>query len=282
MSEEKEYKPYGLIYKITNLINGKSYIGQTIKEVKYRWREHVNEANTRARFPLHKAIKKYGPENFNIEIICYCPNQVELNYKEKENTDYFNAWIGKGGYTCKAGDGIGSVSEETKKKHSVASTGRKHSEESKKKASLSKLGDKNPNFGKPLTEETKRKMSLSSRGHKKSEETRKRIALAKIGDKNPNFGKIESTETRIKKSIAMSGRKNHQYGKIRDEQTLEKMSKAQVKKIYHVISPLGEPITLKEGVIKFCKERGLTPPSMYAVLNNKNSHHKGWRLNKNV
>ena len=60
-----------LIYKITNLVNGKSYIGKTSKTLDQRFTEHKIEAfRSRAeKRPLYSAIRKYGIENFKIELI---------------------------------------------------------------------------------------------------------------------------------------------------------------------------------------------------------------------
>lgn len=61
--------PY--IYKITNKINGKSYIGKTVRSIDERWHEHLREANqTRSQHrPLYKAFNKYGIDNFTCELI---------------------------------------------------------------------------------------------------------------------------------------------------------------------------------------------------------------------
>lgn len=67
-----------LIYKITNKINGKVYIGQTIRSLKKRFNEHCNNKKS----TISKAIQKYGKENFTIEEIDGANNQSELNYKE--------------------------------------------------------------------------------------------------------------------------------------------------------------------------------------------------------
>ena len=57
------------IYKITNLINNKIYIGQTVHPNK-RWREHQQRAKTHYdNYPIHLAINKYGAENFSFEIL---------------------------------------------------------------------------------------------------------------------------------------------------------------------------------------------------------------------
>ena len=60
-----------LIYKITNLVNGKAYIGKTSKTLDQRFAEHKTEAfRSRAeKRPLYSAMRKYGIENFKIELI---------------------------------------------------------------------------------------------------------------------------------------------------------------------------------------------------------------------
>ena len=73
------------IYKITNLINGKSYIGQSV-QIERRWKEHlIPSANSL----IAQSIKKYGKENFNFEILEEC-QQKELNQKERYWIQYFN------------------------------------------------------------------------------------------------------------------------------------------------------------------------------------------------
>lgn len=65
----------GFIYKITNKINGKVYIGQTIQSVKDRWHRHCGKKSIRsAEMSMHikRAILKYGKENFIIETIETC------------------------------------------------------------------------------------------------------------------------------------------------------------------------------------------------------------------
>lgn len=66
------------IYKITNKINGKIYIGQS-KNVERRWREHLRSKDNT---PIHCALRKYGPENFNFEILAEC-DKDELNRLEQ-------------------------------------------------------------------------------------------------------------------------------------------------------------------------------------------------------
>lgn len=92
------------IYKITNKINNKSYIGQTTGSLKKRWNKHCSEKSQC--LILKNAIKKYGKENFIIEEIDGANSQSELNYKEwllihKNNTVFPN------GYNMKEGGGQG-------------------------------------------------------------------------------------------------------------------------------------------------------------------------------
>ena len=61
----------GFIYKITNTINSKSYIGQTIQNVKERFYQHCATKCSKAvsNMAIHRAIKKYGKSNFTVEVI---------------------------------------------------------------------------------------------------------------------------------------------------------------------------------------------------------------------
>lgn len=70
------------IYKITNRVNGKAYIGQS-KDIKRRWLEHrkVKDGYDRHSYPLYFAIDKYGIDNFEFEIIERC-GVDELNNRE--------------------------------------------------------------------------------------------------------------------------------------------------------------------------------------------------------
>lgn len=69
-----------IIYKITNLINGKCYIGQTTGTLEARWRKHCRSDSKCT--AIHNAIVKYGADNFSIEQIDSATTQSELNEKE--------------------------------------------------------------------------------------------------------------------------------------------------------------------------------------------------------
>jgi predicted GIY-YIG superfamily endonuclease len=78
----------GYIYKITNLINQKAYIGKTINSIEERWKEHKKEAiRQRAENrPLYKALNKYGIENFSVELV------EEVDVKNLSEREIY--WIG--------------------------------------------------------------------------------------------------------------------------------------------------------------------------------------------
>ena len=95
--------PY--IYKITNLINQKIYIGKTTTSIKDRWNSHWNDSKKIdiSNRPLYKAFNKYGKENFKIELLEECSIE-ELNSKEVYWIEKLGSF--KYGYNAtKGGDG---------------------------------------------------------------------------------------------------------------------------------------------------------------------------------
>lgn len=74
---------FGIIYKITNLVNGKLYAGQTVRSLGDRWADHKRDARKGIEYPLYSAIRKYGAENFIIEMIDSANSLGRLNELEK-------------------------------------------------------------------------------------------------------------------------------------------------------------------------------------------------------
>lgn len=96
----------GFIYKITNQINQKSYIGKTERNVQIRWSEHKKNRNQYPNLPLYRALNKYGIENFTIEVIEECPSGM-LDDREIYWINYYNTYQGEG-YNC-TGGGEGGI-----------------------------------------------------------------------------------------------------------------------------------------------------------------------------
>jgi group I intron endonuclease len=126
----------GLIYLITNTINGKRYIGQTVKTLKVRWTKHKSAALTgQSDTPLHRAIRKHGPNNFTIEMVAetYKPFLDEV---EKLAVWTYQTHGSLGGYNATpGGEGVGIGTES-------ACYGMKHSAETRAKMSASRTGKK--------------------------------------------------------------------------------------------------------------------------------------------
>ena len=177
------------IYLITNNINGKQYVGQSI-DIDFRIHQHMF---WKSRSIIHKAIKKYGIENFSYDIIMTCPPEM-LDVWEKDMINLYDTMT-PNGYNRTTGGSNGYnrvISEETKKKMSEARKGcipwnkgvhlespmkgKHHSEETKKKMSEAKKGRISNRKGKHHSEETKRKMSEARKGKHHSEEAKKKMS----------------------------------------------------------------------------------------------------------
>lgn len=89
------------IYKITNLLNGKCYIGKTdIHTVQERFKEHVKDSKKYLERPLYRAFNKYGIENFKVEEIEQC-NIEDSCEREKYWIEYYSSF--KNGYNATLG-----------------------------------------------------------------------------------------------------------------------------------------------------------------------------------
>ena len=185
----------GYIYKITNNINNKIYIGQTIKkrptdrfsQHKYIAR-HLNSEKSNSY--LHKAMNKYGVDNFTFEIIEQIENNL-LNEREKYWIAYYDCMVPKGYNLTRGGEGtLGYSRPQTV-------------EERKKRKQSNKLFYiKNPQASKALSERTK-KLWENEEYRKKVTESNKKYAL-----KHPNLNK---------------GENNPMYGKKHTKEALEKI-----------------------------------------------------------
>lgn len=83
------------IYKITNQINGKIYIGKTLKTIQERWKEHQNDSRRShlKKRPLYEAMQKYGVENFVIEEVEECDYLI-INEREQYWIKKYRSYIG--------------------------------------------------------------------------------------------------------------------------------------------------------------------------------------------
>jgi group I intron endonuclease len=114
-------KEYGRVYKITNILNNKSYVGITRKTLAERFEAHCNRANIE-KSAVQKAIKKYGKENFTITEI-----DIAISKEDLFNKEIY--WIKtldtlKNGYNLTTGgEGIIEMTQEIKDKISKSKKG---------------------------------------------------------------------------------------------------------------------------------------------------------------
>jgi group I intron endonuclease len=184
-----------IIYKITNKLNGKAYIGQTVRKLWERLKEHRKNKGS----VMNRAFRKYGKDSFSIEILAECQSIEELNEKEIYFISKFNT-IKPNGYNIVAGGGNCLASEETKRKMSENRRGSKHplfgthrSQETKDAIAQGRIGlvvseetrlkISKANKGRSQTEEHSRKISDSLKGKSKSEEHKSNLSKAQKGKK---------------------------------------------------------------------------------------------------
>lgn len=104
------------IYKVTNKINNKCYIGQSV-DIKSRFQQHESQAYNKKRnsynFTLYRAIRKYGIKNFSFEIIEECPKEI-LNEREQYWINYYDSY--NNGYNMTIGGDTSTNHKEKKVK----------------------------------------------------------------------------------------------------------------------------------------------------------------------
>ena len=82
----------GFIYKVTNIINGKVYVGKTNKSIEARWQQHIYDSKRLNDRPFYNAINKYGQENFVLELVEQVEDEL-LNEREKYWIKEYNSYI---------------------------------------------------------------------------------------------------------------------------------------------------------------------------------------------
>ena len=206
------------IYKATNLVNEKVYIGYT-KDFKKRVRDHKNSAlKSQKQFALYNAIRKYGWDNFKWEVLYESWDKEHcLREAEPAIVEYYDSY--RSGYNMtKGGEGV----------HSLKIKRKPLTEEQKKIISeKTKEGMKN------MDEASKNQMLERKRVASASEETRMKQSIAKKGKESSFKGKTQSAEAKMKISEAKKGKPSWNKG-LKNYLSLEsrlKMSEAKKKKL---------------------------------------------------
>ena len=123
-----------LVYCITNLANGKKYIGQTIRSIEERWHEHSKPSNDSI---IGRAIRKYGVNSFQLDTLETSDSLENLNLLEEQLIKAHNT-ISPKGYNISYGGDNKALSDTTKQKLSKINLGKKLTDTHK--ASLARAG----------------------------------------------------------------------------------------------------------------------------------------------
>lgn len=215
---------YGYTYLITNLVNGHQYVGQHQYDKPELDPNYFGSGEL-----LKKKIEEYGKENFSIELLQLCDNQIELNDAEIRGIAKYKTFVdwGYGGYNLTTGGEGYTVSEVTKEKIGKSHIGLKATDETKRKMSDAKKG-------KQISDETKAKMSEIKKGKKPYEmtdEIRKNISKGHKGQVSWLKGGHCSEEHKRKISEANKGHVAWNKGIPQSEEAKRKMSESRKGKI---------------------------------------------------
>ena len=185
----------GVIYLISCRINGKQYVGKTKQKLERRISQHKYDSK-KGSISLGAAIRKYGWENFSVEVLEVCPVAM-LNEREKFWIAALNSKSPNGYNLTDGGDGGRGVSP---------------SAETRAKLSAALKGRPAHNKGQKMSAETCARMSAtkkamgftppSTKGRRHSEKSKAKMSKAQSGKNNPQYGKHPSKETRARMSVA--------------------------------------------------------------------------------
>ena len=210
----------GYVYKITNIVNGKAYIGISIHDPeKRRIKAHFSGYGNRI---IASAVKKYGRDAFTYEILEanvfdeFLPD-LEVAYIANHNT------VAPHGYNLTYGGDHAIPSEETLRKRSEALT-----EETLRKRSEAMKGPRNPNFGKKMPAKTRRKISEAKKGRTLSELTRQKLSEARRGktpsaktrqkiseaNRHPDYNQAYSYFFSLSPEMSLTGKRRLMYNKF--------------------------------------------------------------------
>ena len=220
------------IYRITNTVNGKAYIGQTSKTAEARFKEHLYVATTQpSAWHFAKALRKYAASVWRVEVIDYAFTAQEASEKECQWITSCNTMT-NGYNSTTGGEGSPGYQWTGEQRQHASDNAYERSDEHRdaQRCVLAKaqakiiqtrqtpeyraaqrdrnIGEKNPMFGKKVSAERKAELSQQMTGESNpfygrqhTEETKQKLRESKpdmTGTNNPFHGKKHSEETRLK------------------------------------------------------------------------------------
>ena len=178
-SQLRLISPFGVLRRLSiiDCTNDMEYVGQTTRSVEERFKEHMKSP-----FLIGKVIRARGEENFVIAILKECDSKNDLDHWEKKFVKLRNTMFPNGYNLTEGGDGGGIPCDETRTKMSE-----------------SHRGEKNYNYGVPMSNKQREKISAAHKGKSLSPETCAKMSAARRGKKRKPF----SVEHRINLSVAL-------------------------------------------------------------------------------
>lgn len=216
----------GRVYKITNTVNGKIYVGQTKTSLTKRFTSHKCESKKeRYTTELYKEMREYGSEKFKIEPL----SEIKTNTKEDLSSmlnvlerQYISNL--KPEYNVSPG-GIGH-------------TGVHWTEERREKFKELMSGENNPNFGKEMSNETREKLSKSLKGRVISEESRKKRSETMKGVPKSDETRMKMKESASKRTNNLPSGKDHHSSKSIEQYDKEGNLLGTFESIHHAAKKL--------------------------------------------
>lgn len=175
----KNSTPYGVIYVLTNQVNGKKYVGQTIMDVQLRFSRHCLRSQYKTRISF--AIQKYGKDKFSVYTVASAKNQADLDYLERLFIADLRTTESDHGYNVTPGGRGGIRTKEAAAKSAEKLRGRKIPKESIEKMAATKRN-------RPRTEAEQAvldRMIQMAKGRKHSPEAIRKMSEARKGKPGP-------------------------------------------------------------------------------------------------
>jgi len=205
--------PRWTVYHVTNLLNGKVYIGQTSKTIQARFKEHLSVAKTQpSEWHFAKALRKYDETAWQIKAIDFAFSSQEACEKESHWVSHYGT-ITTGYNSTLGGEGASGYKWTKEQRQRASDTAYERTPEHRdaQRAVLSKSQDK----------------ILQTR---QTDEYRLAQRERNLGAKNPQYGKHLSDERKAHMSSMNTGEKNPFYGQKHTEETKAKMKNYWVKR----------------------------------------------------
>jgi group I intron endonuclease len=277
---------YGIIYKATNKVNGKVYIGQTKNSLKTRMASHKYSAekkNSKGHF--HKAIRKYGWINFEWETLCNCSSLEELHIKEIQYIEYFDCHSpnNKGYNMTKGGDFNAMLDPDIRRRQ-------KESLQISMKAfcgenNVMKRPEVKENHKKAIIKLTQSESWKDSNA--KSQQKLRNVYEITFPDYTveivsglTTFCKLHNLQQSKMSSVA-NGERSHHKGFVCKKlvQSSKKVSNPNTNKIYYFFDPKGSEITITN-LNHFAKDNNVSYTCMLYVYQGKQHSHRGYTKNQ--